>query len=548
MSINHPRRLRSTRRPGAVTPRHRRGALALRHDTALSRHDTDAAPHQHGALALRHDTAPSRHDTNAAPHQHGVLTLRHRPRPAPWCFDNRRGALTLRHRHATTPTRRIDAAPWCFDTDTALSRHDTDAAPHQHGALALRHDTAQSRHDTDAAPHQHGALALRHDTAPSRHDTNAAPQPTRRLDTATPTPRQRPGASTPTRRLDLRHRHATTPTRRIDAAPCASTRTRHRHATTPTRRRTNTVKKPDRTGLSNTTRAAVEGGREGVEGRAAAEGTAAAAGAEASTPLDADWGLAEDAADDYPATHPLIRSTTDTDDPRETPYSLNTDGSPMYKRDLGVMGPAIHQPLVTLNTRVPTGFKANQGTDYIPFRIVSPDGVEHEARYVQVIMGPDPLVVGIIDESDKVYARPLYATPRFTYGGKPIYPNNDMVLFTEAFEDRARVDRCLDAIHDPSLTAEVHHYRAAVCEEERLNQRIDDLIAALGEVAGKSTVSCRRLEMANAMERIEDEAGTMVDHELTKKKTRRGRKVGQQPQRTRIRYEEEGFGASGRRT
>ncbi|KAH9027169.1 hypothetical protein EDB85DRAFT_2172848 [Lactarius pseudohatsudake] len=258
--------------------------------------------------------------------------------------------------------------------------------------------------------------------------------------------------------------------------------------------------------------------------------------------------LAEDAADDYPATHPLIRSTTDTDDPRETPYSLNTDGSPMYKQDLGVMGPAAHQPLVTLNTRVPTGFKANQGTDYIPFRIVSPDGVEREARYIQVIMGPDPLVVGIINESDKVYAHPLYAAPRFTYSGKPIYPNNDMVLFTEAFEDRARVDRCLDAIHDPSLTAEVHRYRAAAREEERLNQRIDDLIAALGEVAGQSTSSHRRLEMANAMERIEDEAGTMVDHELTRKKTRRGRKVGQQPQRTRIRYEEEGFGASGRRT
>ncbi|KAH9017409.1 hypothetical protein EDB85DRAFT_2155197 [Lactarius pseudohatsudake] len=300
-------------------------------------------------------------------------------------------------------------------------------------------------------------------------------------------------------------------------------------------------------------RAAMEGGSEGVEGRAAAEGTAAAAGDEASTPPGADWGLAEDAANDYPATHRLICSTTDTDDPRETPYSLNTDGSPMYKWDLGVMGPATHQPLITLNTcvyttRVPTGFKANQGTDYIPFRIVSPDGVEHEARYVQVIMGPDPLVVGIIDKSDKVYARPLYAAPRFTYGGKPIYPNNDMALFTEAFEDRARVDRCLDAIHDPSLTAEVHHYHAVAREEERLNQWIDNLIAALGEVAGKSTASRRRLEMANTMERIEDEAGTMVDHELMKKKTRRGRKVGQQPQRTRIRYEEEGFGVSGRRT
>ena len=129
-----------------------------------------------------------------------------------------------------------------------------------------------------------------------------------------------------------------------------------------------------------------------------------------------------------------------------------------------------------------------------------------------------------------------------------MYPAADMVLFTEAFEDRARVDRCLDSLHDLSLSAEVHRYRLADREQQRLNQRIDDLIAALGEVQGKVAGSRRRLEMANALERIEDEAGTMVDYELTKKKTRRGRRSAQQPQRTRVRYEEEGFGASGRRT
>ena len=297
-------------------------------------------------------------------------------------------------------------------------------------------------------------------------------------------------------------------------------------------------------------RAAVEGDREGVEGRAAAAGEDAAAGGATPPLADPHWdGPEEDTPDDYPAAHPLIRSTTDTDDPRETPYSLNTDGSPMYKRDLGVLGPGSHQPLVTINTRVPSGFKANTGADYIPFRITSPDGVEREARYHQVIMGPDPMVVGIINESDKVYARPLYAAPHYNYGGKPIYPSVDMALFTEAFEDRARVDRCLDSLHDLSLTAEVKRYRAAHREQVRLNERIDDLIAAMGEVMGKVAGSQRRLEMANAMERIEDEAGTMVDYELTtRKKTRRGRKSAQQPQRTRILYQEEGVGASGRRT
>ncbi|KAH8978932.1 hypothetical protein EDB86DRAFT_3089733 [Lactarius hatsudake] len=109
-------------------------------------------------------------------------------------------------------------------------------------------------------------------------------------------------------------------------------------------------------------------------------------------------------------------------------------------------------------------------------------------------MGLDPMVVGIIDKSDKVYACPLYAAPRYHYGGKPIYQNEDMVLFTEGFEDRAR----------------------------HLNQQIDDLIAAVGEIQGKVSASRRRLEMANALERIEEEARTMVDYELTKKKTCRG--------------------------
>ena len=160
-------------------------------------------------------------------------------------------------------------------------------------------------------------------------------------------------------------------------------------------------------------RVALEGGGEGVEGGTAATSAAEDAADAASAAATPNWDGAEDAPDDYPATHPLILSTTDTDDPRETPYSLNTDGSPMYKRDLGVLGPRTHQPVAIINTRVPSGFKINQAADYIPFRIVSPDGTEREARYHQVIMGPDPMVVGIIDESDKVYARPLYAAPHY---------------------------------------------------------------------------------------------------------------------------------------
>ncbi|KAH9017410.1 hypothetical protein EDB85DRAFT_2155199 [Lactarius pseudohatsudake] len=126
------------------------------------------------------------------------------------CFFSLGFKTFTRRRHASTPTpRRVltlrhrpRAAPWCFDTNTAPPRHDTDAAPQQHGALALQHDTALSRHDTDAAPWRCDTTRRCHATTPTRRPGAATrhgsvtPQhrrgaaPTRRLDTATPTPRR----------------------------------------------------------------------------------------------------------------------------------------------------------------------------------------------------------------------------------------------------------------------------------------------------------------------------------------------------------------------
>ncbi|KAH9018943.1 hypothetical protein EDB85DRAFT_2154115 [Lactarius pseudohatsudake] len=178
------------------------GALALQHDTAPSRHDTDAAPWRcdttrrchattptrRPGAATRHGSVTPRHRRGAAPTRrpgaatrHSAVTPRHRRGAAPTrrldtatptprralVLRHRRGALTLRHQHATTPTWRIDAAPWCFDTDTAPSRHDTDAAPHQHGALALRHrfGAAPTRRPGAASPtRRRHAVVWRYDT------------------------------------------------------------------------------------------------------------------------------------------------------------------------------------------------------------------------------------------------------------------------------------------------------------------------------------------------------------------------------------------------
>ncbi len=36
-------------------------------------------------------------------------------------------------------------------------------------------------------------------------------------------------------------------------------------------------------------------------------------------------------------------------------------------------------------------------------------------------MAPSPVVVGLHDDTDKVYSKPLYASPIYQYDGKPTY-------------------------------------------------------------------------------------------------------------------------------
>ncbi len=92
------------------------------------------------------------------------------------------------------------------------------------------------------------------------------------------------------------------------------------------------------------------------------------------------------------------------------PYAATTTGFPLYKGSYR-----------TLGKMVPAGFKRNNGDHFIPFPIKEPNGEMKQVEYVQTILHLNPIVVGLCDNSDKVYSKPLYASPVYHYDGKPTY-------------------------------------------------------------------------------------------------------------------------------
>jgi len=205
----------------------------------------------------------------------------------------------------------------------------------------------------------------------------------------------------------------------------------------------------------------------------------------------------------YPDEHLFISTTKDTKDPRETPYATTTTGYPLYKGSY-----------ITTRGEVPPGFVRNNGDHYVPFPITSPDGTTKQAEYVQVIMHPNPLVVGLRDDSEKVYTTPLYAAPVFHYDGKPVYNGQDLEFLKIGAEGQEQTDRMLKRLNDPSLVAEVHCYRVLMQEITRLEEAIAGGEDRWGEMAALQCRTIRRLEMADALNRIKDQDEGLVDDVL----------------------------------
>ena len=163
----------------------------------------------------------------------------------------------------------------------------------------------------------------------------------------------------------------------------------------------------------------------------------------------------------YPAEHPFICTLKDTNDPNETPYVATTAGFPLYKGSYQVR-----------RGKVPPGFVPNMGDHFISFPITGPDGNVKQAEYVQTILHPNPIVVGLRNDSNKVFTKPLYATPVFHYDGKPVYRAEQLKKLKMGAEGQDQMDRMIHHLNDPSIMAEVHQFRVMGQELAQLEEAI----------------------------------------------------------------------------
>src|SRR6266702_2450671 len=206
------------------------------------------------------------------------------------------------------------------------------------------------------------------------------------------------------------------------------------------------------------------------------------------------WSRTTSLKDWYPDEHPFIKNYQDSDDPNETPYALTTTGYPLYKRAY---------MLAAMQRQDPIGFNPNRRVHYINYPIRLPNkSTTQQAHYMQAIMAPNPLVIALRQDSDKVFSKPLYASPVYAFDGKPTYITRELDYLKVDVQGREFTDRLIDREGDLLLKAEVHRFRMVTAELERLETVLVENEDTWGQLASAKLGTIRRLEMADALKRI----------------------------------------------
>src|SRR6202012_173481 len=97
------------------------------------------------------------------------------------------------------------------------------------------------------------------------------------------------------------------------------------------------------------------------------------------------------------------------------------------------------------------------------------------AKYIQIIYHPEPIILGLIDESNYVHSKPLFATPQYSLSLCPKYPHEDHILFEAGYDEWPNIDHAIQDIKDCSLEAEIHRYRVVSNEEVHVTKRVEEL-------------------------------------------------------------------------
>ena len=117
-------------------------------------------------------------------------------------------------------------------------------------------------------------------------------------------------------------------------------------------------------------------------------------------------------------------------------------------------------------------------------------------------------------DTDKVFSKPLYATPVYKFEGKPVYPTADLDYLKADAVGWEMTDWLIDRTHDLSLKAEVHRFRVVTAELDRMEQVLVENKDAWGQLATAKLGAIQRLEMADAIERINATNDGFVDNTL----------------------------------
>jgi len=91
--------------------------------------------------------------------------------------------------------------------------------------------------------------------------------------------------------------------------------------------------------------------------------------------------------------------------------------------------------------------------------------------------------MGLQDDSDKVYSKPLYASPIYHYNGKPTYMAQQLEVLKMDMEGKEQTDHMIRCLHDPSLMAEVHCFHMVSQELDRVEEAMVDSEDQWGELA-----------------------------------------------------------------
>jgi hypothetical protein len=151
----------------------------------------------------------------------------------------------------------------------------------------------------------------------------------------------------------------------------------------------------------------------------------------------------------------------------------------------------------------PLGFERNIGRNYVPCLIPLEGGRQVPATYVRVIMSINPQVIGRRDGDEVEYGGPVYAQPDFGEEASR-YAADDLGRFKANAPEVEAFDDALTFIHDRALIAEVYRFRQVSMAVTQYQRNIEQIQERMWEAGALMEAAARRLEGANAINRIED--------------------------------------------